>query len=457
MKNTTVDFSKYGKDFQETLAQVILEERPFADQMEEVLDTNFFELKYLRIFVEKVFDYRKRYETHPSKKALNSIFSTELLEENETVQKQVRNFLTNTYIKEVQDNQYVKESALDFCKKQKLKSALLKSVKLIKDSSYDEVENLIVDALKLGSDGDYGHDFKRDFEIRYQPRTRNPVTTGWDVVNDSLKGGLGSGELGVVIAPTGAGKSHVLAHLGASALLEGKNVVHYTLEMSEERTGQRYDSRISGVHLGELFNRKEDVYEACLDVPGELIIKEYPTKSASVNTLRNHLEKLKSRDKEIDMILVDYADLLAPTEKFRERRNELESIYEHLRGLAQKYECPLWTASQTNRSGLNEEVITIESISEAFNKCFVADFIFSLSRTKDDKLANTGRFFIAKNRNGPDGIIYPIFMDPGTVTIKVKDSTGETIVTANKVIKEEEDKRVLSNAAKLYKDMKKEK
>lgn len=457
MKNTTADFSKYGKDFQETLAQVILEERPFADQMEEVLDTNFFELKYLRIFVEKVFDYRKRYETHPSKKALNSIFSTELQEENETVQKQVRNFLTNTYIKEVQDNQYVKESALDFCKKQKLKSALLKSVKLIKDSSYDEVENLIVDALKLGSDGDYGHDFKRDFEIRYQPRTRNPVTTGWDVINNSLKGGLGSGELGVVIAPTGAGKSHVLAHLGASALLEGKNVVHYTLEMSEERTGQRYDSRISGVHLGELFNRKEDVYEACLDVPGELIIKEYPTKSASVNTLRNHLEKLKSRDKKIDMILVDYADLLTPTEKFRERRNELESIYEHLRGLAQKYECPLWTASQTNRSGLNEEVITMESISEAFNKCFVADFIFSLSRTKDDKLANTGRFFIAKNRNGPDGIIYPIFMDPGTVTIKVKDSTGETIVTANKAIKEEEDKRVLSNAARLYNDMKKEK
>jgi replicative DNA helicase len=457
MKNTTVDFSKYGKDFQETLAQVILEERPFADQMEEVLDTNFFELKYLRIFVDKVFDYRKRYETHPSKKALNSIFSTELLEENETVQKQVRNFLTNTYIKEVQDNQYVKESALDFCKKQKLKSALLKSVKLIKDSSYDEVENLIVDALKLGTDGDYGHDFKRDFEVRYQPRTRNPITTGWDVVNDTLKGGLGSGELGVVIAPTGAGKSHVLAHLGASALLEGKNVVHYTLEMSEERTGQRYDSRISGVHLGELFNRKEDVYEACLDVPGELIIKEYPTKSASVNTLRNHLEKLKSRDKKIDMILVDYADLLAPTEKFRERRNELESIYEHLRGLAQKYECPLWTASQTNRSGLNEEVITMEAISEAFNKCFVADFIFSLSRTKDDKLANTGRLFIAKNRNGPDGIIYPIFMDPGTVTIKVKDSSGETIVTANKVIKEQEDKRVLTNAAKLYKDMKKEK
>ena len=238
MKNTTVDFSKYGKDFQETLAQIILEERPFADQMEEVLDTNFFELKYLRIFIEKVFDYRKKYETHPSKKALNSILSTEMSDENETVQKQVRNFLTNTYIKEVQDNQYVRESALDFCKKQKLKSALLKSVKLIKDSSYDEVENLIVDALKLGTDNDYGHDFKRDFEIRYLPRTRNPITTGWDVVDGTLRGGLGAGELGVVIAPTGAGKSHVLAHLGASALLEGKNVVHYTLESTRQRALQ---------------------------------------------------------------------------------------------------------------------------------------------------------------------------------------------------------------------------
>jgi archaellum biogenesis ATPase FlaH len=457
MKNTTVDFSKYGKDFQETLAQLIIEERPFADQMEEVLDINFFELKYLRIFVEKIYKYRKKYEVHPTKKALSSIFSTELEEENEAVQKQVRSFLTATYIKDLEDGEYVKECSLDFCKKQKLKTALLKSVKLIKDSSYDEVENLIVSALKLGTDSDFGHDFKKDFESRYELKTRNPVTTGWDVINETIKGGLGSGELGVVIAPTGAGKSHALAHLGASALLDGKNVVHYTLEMSEERTGQRYDSRISGIHLGELFTKKEEVYEACLDIPGELIIKEYPTKSASVNTLRNHLEKLKSRDKKIDMIIVDYADLLAPTEKFRERRNELESIYEHLRSLAQKYECPVWTASQTNRSGLNEEVITMESISEAFNKCFVADFIFSLSRTKDDKLANTGRIFIAKNRNGPDGIIYPIFMDPGTVTIKVKDTEGETIVSANKDIKEKEEKRLLSNAAKLYNDMKKEK
>ena len=94
--------------------------------------------------------------------------------------------------------------------------------------------------------------------------------------------------------------------------------------------------------------------------------------------------------------------------------------------MAQENKCPVWTASQTNRSGLNAEVITMEAISEAFSKCFVADFVFSLSRTIEDKKNNTGRVFVAKNRFGPDGIVYPIFMDPARVKIKVLPSTGET-------------------------------
>jgi hypothetical protein len=105
---------------------------------------------------------------------------------------------------------------------------------------------------------------------------------------------------------------------------------------------------------------------------------------------------------------------------------ELESIYEELRGIAQEFNCPIWTASQTNRSGLNAEVITMESISEAFSKCFVADFIFSLSRTVEDKAVDAGRVFVAKNRNGPDGIIYPIAMDTRKVMINVLKSEGDT-------------------------------
>jgi hypothetical protein len=118
---------------------------------------------------------------------------------------------------------------------------------------------------------------------------------------------------------------------------------------------------------------------------------------------------------------------LRPVKTTREKRHDLETIYEELRAIAQENKCPVWTASQTNRSGLNAEVITMESISEAYSKCFVSDFIFSVSRTIDDKNNNTGRVFVAKNRFGPDGIIYPAKMDLSRVKIDVLPSTGETI------------------------------
>jgi replicative DNA helicase len=424
--NTSMNFSKYGRSFQETLAYLLLIDRPFSEQMDDVLDIKFFELKYLRLFVERIFSYRKKYASQPTKKILLSILRTELEDENEVSQKQVRDYFARVCATCPTDTEYVKETALDFCKKQKLKEAMVRSVSLLQNSSFDEIKDVIDVALKLGLDNNFGHDYKKDFELRYQIKARNPVSTGWDKIDKICNSGLGKGELGVVIAPTGAGKSMVLTHLGTMALKEGMNVVHYTLELSEECVGQRYDSCVSGIRLSDLFMSKEKVHEECVEVPGNLIIKEYPTKTASVNTLEAHLEKLKKSDQKIDLIIVDYGDLLKSATNYKEKRQELESIYESLRALAQKFECPLWTASQTNRSGLNAEVITMESISEAFNKCFVADFIFSISRTVRDKNTNTGRLFVAKNRNGPDGMIYPIFMDPGSVKIEILEPTGET-------------------------------
>ena len=304
---------------------------------------------------------------------------------------------------------------------------MLKSVKLLENLSFDEISQVINDALKAGADSNFGHDYIKDFEQRFEFKSRNPIKTGWDELDAITHQGLGIGELGVVIAPTGAGKSMALVHLGAQALMNGKNVVYYTLELSETVVGSRFDSCITKVPLNDLSDFKEEIYEKIHDLEGKLIVKEYPTKSSSVATLKNHVDKLINRGFKPDIIIVDYADLLRPISNLREKRHELETIYEQLRGLSQEYKCCVWTASQTNRSGLNAEVITMESISEAFNKCFVADFIFSISRTSEDKLTNQGRIFIAKNRNGEDGLIFPIYMNTANVTIKVLATTGETI------------------------------
>ena len=424
-KNENANFSKYGKSFQEKLCMVILDDRAFADQIEEVLDINFLELNYLKLFLTKIFSYREKYGVHPSRDIMKTILRSDLDAENELTAKQVREFYVRSQITDLTDVEYIKDTSLDFCKKQNLKSAMVKSIGLLQNSSYDEIAQVINDSLRLGMNNEEGYDWKKDFEERFKPKFRNPISTGWDLIDNICKGGLGKKELGVVIAPTGAGKSMVLVHLGTQALKAGKTVVHYTLELQDTVIASRYDSCLTKVPLGNLMSFKEKIYEEVQDIEGRLIVKEYPTKSATTHTIKTHLEKLKMRNINVDMIIVDYADLLRPVRSQREKRNELETIYEELRGIASEMECPIWTASQTNSSGLNAEVITMEAISEAFNKCFVSDFIFTVSRTVDDKVANSGRVFVAKNRNGPDGLVFPIFMDTSTVSIKVLQPSEE--------------------------------
>jgi replicative DNA helicase len=444
-----INFSKYGKSFQEKLCMVILDDRAFADQIEEVLDVNFLELNYLKCFLNKVFDYRKKYEVHPSRDIMKTILRSELDNENELTSKQVREYYVRSQVTALSDVEYIKDTALDFCKKQNLKSAMVKSIALLQNSSFDEISQVINDSLKLGMDNDEGYDYKKDFEERFKPRLRNPVSTGWELIDDICKGGLGQKELGVVIAPTGAGKSMALVHLGVQALREGKTVVHYTLELQDTVVATRYDSCLTKIPLQNLIAFKEQIYEEVQNISGRLIVKEYPTKTASTQTIRNHLEKLRMRSIDVNMIIVDYGDLLRPVRYLKEKRNELESIYEELRAIAAEYGAPVWTASQTNRSGLNAEVITMESISEAFNKCFIADFIFTISRTIDDKVANSGRLFIAKNRNGPDGLVFPLFMDTANVCIKVLEPSEEGEVVEVSVKKQKQ------NLVEKYKKFKK--
>ena len=426
MENQQETFSRFGKSFQEKFCHLMIQDRPFCDQITEVLDIHFLQYEYLRVFVQILLDYRERYRVHPSYSIMATKIKAGMDSYTPALQKQVRAFYASVLSQDqVRDSEFIKDNALDFCRKQVLKAAMMKSVRLIKTSSFDEIQSVIENALKLGTDNNFGHDFIKDFEERYERKTRDPISTGLLKLDDVCGGGLGKRELGVIIAPTGAGKSMVLAHLGTEAIKAGKTVVHYTLELAETIVGNRYDSCISRIPLSDLFSNKRRVLESIQDIEGRLIIKEYPTKSASTETIKNHIERLKKRGVEPDMIIVDYADLLRPVRFTKEKRHDLENTYEELRAIAQIYECPVWTASQTNRSGLNAEIITMEAISEAYNKCFVADFIFSLSRTVQDRQANKGRIFVAKNRNGPDGLVFQTFVDWSNVSIKVLSRSDE--------------------------------
>ena len=445
LQEEVVTFSKFGKSFQEKLAFCILNDKSFSDQMSEVLNIEHLETKYLQALVGLIFDYKRQYEVHPTFTIIVSIVRTEMDDYSDVVRSQVKDYLSRIHTGTVngEDSDYVKEKSLDFCKKQKLKDAILKSVGLLQTSSFEQIQSVINEAMKLGASTDYGHNFIEDFEDRYQVRARLPCSTGWGEIDSIIRGGLGKRELGVIVAPTGAGKSMALVHIGAEALRQGRTVVHYTLELADTTVGNRYDSCITGVPLQDLHNYKEQILTDIKNIPGTLIIKEYPTKSATISSLENHLDRLRQRGFEPSMVIVDYGDLLRPrsTSYKQELRHNLGDIYEEMRGLAQKYDIPVWTASQTNRSGLNAEVITMESISEAFNKCFVADLICSISRTVEHKAEDKGRMFVAKNRNGPDGIVFPMHIDTSRVKLEVQPAGDEggidTIITKTKAEQQE--------------------
>ena len=173
------DFSKYGKAFQESLVQLMLDDRPFCDQLEEVLDVNFFELKYLQEFSRLLLDYRVKYKVHPSRDIVSSLVRTKLDNYHEVLQIQIRDYYARLQVRDLVDGAaYIKETSLDFCKKQKLKEAILRSVELLNKSSYDEIKAEIDGALKLGLDNDHGYDYVKDFEQRYQDDARFAISTG---------------------------------------------------------------------------------------------------------------------------------------------------------------------------------------------------------------------------------------------------------------------------------------
>jgi predicted 3-demethylubiquinone-9 3-methyltransferase (glyoxalase superfamily) len=283
---------------------------------------------------------------------------------------------------------------------------------------------LIDNALKVGMNSDIGMDYFDNIDMRYQEDSRDPLSTGWPVIDEIMKGGLAPGELGVAIAPSGAGKSWILASLGANALRQGKTVVHYSLELSENYTGWRYDCILTGISLEKISLHVDKVKETLQNIDGKLIIKWFPTKSVSLMGLRSHLTKLKMLGTDPDLVIIDYADLLKFGNSKLAKYEILEALYEELRGFAGENQVPIWTVSQSNREGLNDDIIEADKAAGAYAKIFPADFVISLSRKAQDKLSNTARMHVIKNRFGVDGVTFPVYMDTSRGVINVHSETS---------------------------------
>jgi replicative DNA helicase len=426
---TKASFGTYGKSFQEKVVQALLVDKHYAEQMLEVFEIGYFEPKYLQYLADRYFSYAKKYKVFPTLQLLLTIIRDELKTGTDTI---IRDQIVD-YLQRMRANpdpgdlQYVREKSLDFCKKQALKKALEEAVDQIQAEKYESIVDSIKKAVMVGTAPQLGHDFFTDFESRFTRLQRNAVPTGLSELDkkEIFNGGLGAGEIGVVVAPTGVGKSHFLINLGAHALKLGIDVLHYTFELSEAAIGLRYDSNLCDLDSNTVIDRKDQVLQNYKDMNlGRLIIKEFPTNTASIYTLRSHIERLDVKGFRPGLIIIDYADIMRSTRQYDSLRHELKLIYEELRGLAVERSIPIWTASQSNKEGSQSDIVDLSNMSEAYGKAQVADVVVGISRKSHEKSSGFGRLYVAKNRAGQDGLVFPLKINTARSKFEIIGGSG---------------------------------
>lgn len=418
------NLSQFGHTFQQKVINLLLSDRIFLQQMSDLISPTYFESQANSWIVEKTISYYEKYRNAPTPE----VFKAELvsIDDKLLVTTVVDSLKECLKIGNSTDSDFVKSATIEFCKNQKMKTAILESVDLLKLGKFDEIKKKVDNALKLGADKDIGHEYNNDIASRYEEGARNTIATGWEVINDLTDGGLAGGELGVIVAPAGGAKSWGLVNIAASALKEGKRVIYYTLELNQFYVARRFDAYFTNTPFQNLQEEhvQDRIKEAISELRGDLIVKYYPTKTASINTIISHIEKCIGQGKKPDLIVIDYADLIRPA-KANDKRLELNDIYEELRGIAGLYDIPVWTASQANRSATEEDVIEGNKVSESYNKVMIADFILSISRKLNDKVGGTGRWHVIKNRFGADGMTFPSKMNTSTGHIDLYEPSSD--------------------------------
>ncbi|MDA8685601.1 AAA family ATPase [Robiginitalea sp.] len=403
--------NNYGADFQIKAISSLLTHKEFLTNIHDIINEDFFENSAHRWCIKEILRYYDKYHTTPSLEVLK----VELQKvDNDVLQLSIKEQLKLAYVSSDEDLKYVQEEFTNFCRNQQLKKALMSSVDLLKAGDFDGIRHIVDGALRAGQDKNVGHEYIKDIEERYRENSRTVISTPWDRINNILQGGLGNGDFGLIFGSPGGGKSWSLVALGGYAVRLGYNVLHYTLELGEAYVGKRYDAFFTNIPVNETERLRGKAEEVIPQLPGQLIIKEFPTGRATMSTIESHIKKVEGMGVKADLVIIDYVDLLSSGRKNRERKDEIDDIYTSTKGLARELDIPIWSVSQVNRAGANDEIIEGDKAAGSYDKLMISDFAMSLSRKKEDKVNNTGRFHIMKNRYGIDGLTFAVKADTST-------------------------------------------
>ena len=420
--NDNKNFGYLGHTFQLKLLNLIITDNIFFKLIIDAILAKYFDNQYFKLVMQLIKEYYEKYETAPSFDALDQLTRIEI--SSEMARKNIFDMLKEIKEASFEDHLFVKEKSIKFCKQQELKKAIRKVESIMEKGdfeSYDKCEEYIRKAITIG-DGDTGSfEIFTELDKLLDEDYRHPVPTGVDGLDNILNGGLAKGEIGVVLAPTGVGKTTMLTRFSNTAFNMGYNVLQIFFEDNPKIIQRKHFTCWTGIVNDDLSKHKETVLDKADEMKktgGRLILKKLPSDEMTMLQIKNQVRKIEADGIKLDMILIDYIDCILPDRAFNDEWKGEGSVMRKFEGMCSELNLAGWTATQGNRTSISSEVVTTDMMGGSIKKAQVGHVIISVAKTLQQKELGLATIAIVKSRLGRDGVIFEnCKFDNGTLEI----------------------------------------
>ena len=405
------NFGYLGNSFQIQLLNNIVIDKDFANSIVDVLDPKYFDNQYFKIIMQMVKEYYVKYEHTPTFATLEQLTKSEI--SSPMAQKMVFDMLKDVKDAPIEGSDFVQEKSLKFCKQQELQKVMAKAQKIIDKGdfeSYDHLEEMVREALQVGEVDTGTADVFSNLDVVLDDDYRHPIPMGVPGIDNLMKGGLAKGEIGVILAPTGVGKTTFLTKISNHAFNLGYNVLQVFFEDNPKIIQRKHFTLWTGIAPDNLSNHKDDVMNKVKEIKentkNSLTLKKLPSDTLTMNQIKNQARKMIAEGNKIDMIVVDYIDCITPDKNLGDEWKSEGSVMRAFEAMCHELDIVGWTATQGNRSSISSEVVTTDQMGGSIKKAQVGHVIISVAKSLQQKEMNLATIAITKSRIGKDGVVF---------------------------------------------------
>lgn len=451
MGNTKTDnFGYLGIDYQFRLIAQFLTDNKFANSIMDIVNPNYFEDEYLRMIVSEVKEAYETDEVIPDVSSLEFRLVDKI--KNEVTRGFLKKQLNRIKDANLNDTMKVQKIAMNFCKQQEAKKAISKVQKIIDKGNlddYEQIEEIFKKVLEVGDNKDDGIDVFDNLADVLSDDFRKPIATGINGLDEVMDGGLSKGELAIILAPFGVGKTTMITKIANTAKDAGLNVLQIFFEDNPKVIQRKHltcwsEGRLT---LNELNDNKEELFDLAKrkqNEAGKLKLKKFPSDGTTIPIIKQYIRKQIAQGFRPDIVLVDYIDCVQPTKSFNDEWSGEGNVMRQFESMLHDLDLAGWTAVQGNRSSIGAQIVESDQMGGSIKKGQIGHFIVSIAKTLEQKENGTANMAVLKSRFGKDGLVFEdIIFDNGKIQIDVTQQTGKTFLETRNIKQERDQQRVV--------------